>query len=169
MAFAQGQRFAAVDVFRDAADWSCANEQYTAALFALHDALRLGCVRESALVLRELAPRLKGNWARCFGAHAVAVLDDDGTALEAVANAFEDIGALLFAAEAAAQASAAHRRAGRNSQAERAVARSGLLSAACEGARTPVLEELDQPLPLTRARTRGREPRRRRTVGQSHR
>ena len=84
------------------------------------------------------------------GAHAVAVSEDDGTALEDVATAFEDIGALLFAAEAAAEASSAFSRSRRKSQAERAAARSGLLLAACEGARTPLLEELERPLPLTR-------------------
>ena len=139
-----------MDLFRDAADWSSADEQYTAALFALHDALRLGCGSEAALGLIELAPRIEGSWARCFAAHAVAVSDDNGTALDEVATAFEDIGALLFAAEAAAEASAAFGRSGCRSQAERAAARSGVLAAACEGARTPLLEELEQPLPLTR-------------------
>ena len=81
-------------------------------------------------------------------------LADDGVALDAAANQFDAIGARLLAAEAAASASAAFRRAGLLARSERSAARSRVLLAACEGARSPVLDELEAPLPLT---TRERE------------
>jgi DNA-binding CsgD family transcriptional regulator len=149
-ALAQGRRSAAVDLLVDAADWAGAHQQHTAELLALHDVVRLGGAAHAADRLRATANRSEGRWAPVFAAHAAAVTNDDGAALDAVATQFEDLGALLLAAEAAAEASAAFRRSGHHSRAERAATRAGVLAAACEGACTPLLEELRTPLPLTR-------------------
>src|SRR5439155_19356965 len=114
------------------------------------DAVRFGDRAHAAPRLSDLAARSEGRWAPAFAAHAEGVTNDDGAAIDAVATEFEDMGALLMAAEAAAEASAAFQRSGHRSKAERAAARAGVFAAACEGARTPVLDELTSPLPLTR-------------------
>jgi ATP/maltotriose-dependent transcriptional regulator MalT len=149
-ALAHGRRSAAIDMFVEAADWARAHGQHLAELFALHDVLRLGSIDNTASRLITLAPDVEGQWSPCFAEHARAVIADSGGALDAVATQLEQLGALLMAAEAAAQASAAYARAGRTSAAARATARAGVLAAACEGARTPILDEIDRPLPLTR-------------------
>jgi DNA-binding CsgD family transcriptional regulator len=147
-AFARGQRSHAAEVFVDAAHWSIAHGQNTAALFALHDAARFGAQIGSDL--DRLLPGVATKWAPCFAAHVRALAADDGAALDAVVVAFEALGGMLLAAEAAAEASASYRRAGLDARAARAEARAQVLAAACEGALTPVLAELMRPLPLTR-------------------
>ena len=149
-ALARGQRSAAIEAFLHAAEWAHAHGQHTAELFALHDAVRLGGAGEAAAPLITLAADVDGRWPMLFAAHARAVVADEGTALDAVATEFEKVGALLLSAEAAAEASAAFRRSGLTSLAARAAARASALAALCDGARTPLLHELDQPLPLTR-------------------
>src|SRR5262249_27097414 len=78
----------------------------------LHEALRAGeppraiCERLSAA-----AARTDAELAAAYAAHAHALVAGDGAALERAAEAFEAIGALLLAAEAAAEASVAHHRA----------------------------------------------------------
>ena len=148
-ALAQGQRSAAIERLLGAAEWSSAHGQHTAELFALHDALRLGGMN-AAPRLVERSPQVEGHWAPCFAAHGAAVSDSDGAKLDAVATRFEELGAVLLAAEAAAEASAAFRQAALVGRAERCAARAGVLAQACENARTPVLDQLARPLPLTR-------------------
>jgi DNA-binding CsgD family transcriptional regulator len=64
----------------------------------------------------------------------------DGPALDRVAAAFEDLGAMLLAAEAATAAAAAHRAAGRRPRANASLERAAALAAACEGASSPALD-----------------------------
>jgi DNA-binding NarL/FixJ family response regulator len=96
-----------------------------------------------------LAPDIEGPLAAGLAAQASGVLDDDGPALEAAAARLEEIGWQLLAAEAAVQAAAAFGRAGLLSRRDRSLAHAGMLAVRCEGARSPILDELDQPLPLT--------------------
>ncbi|MGC5036290.1 LuxR C-terminal-related transcriptional regulator [Streptomyces sp. DT190] len=93
-----------------------------------YDAVRLG-------VPEKVIDRLAGVFAR----HADALTRADGPALDEVAGELERRGFTLFAAEALAQAVAAHRdpRAARHARA-RAVA----LARRCQGARTPALSGL---------------------------
>jgi DNA-binding CsgD family transcriptional regulator len=149
-ALARGERSAALELLFDAADWSALHGQHMAELQALHDAVRLGAVRQAGERLQAVAAVTEGRWAPPYAAHARALTDGDAGDLEAAASGFEELGAQLLAAEVCAQASAAFRAAGLRSRAERAEARAWQLAAGCEGARSPVLEELDRPLPLTR-------------------
>ena len=57
---------------------------------------------------------------------------------------------MLLAAEAHAEASAVFVATGLRARAERAAARAGQLASGCEGACSPMLDELQRPLPLTR-------------------
>ncbi len=63
---------------------------------------------------------------------------------------FEELGAVLYAAEAFATSARLHRAAGRTGSALTSAARAGRLVDQCEGARTPALADFDASLPLTR-------------------
>jgi DNA-binding CsgD family transcriptional regulator len=114
----------------------------------LHDLVRLGHAGPAVPELARLTRDCDGALVSCFAAHAAALRDGDGHRLDAVAAEFARLGARLLAAEASAQAAAAHHARGLRA----AALVSGRLSeehrATCPGARTPALE---QPLasPLT--------------------
>ncbi|HEY2957803.1 MAG TPA: LuxR C-terminal-related transcriptional regulator [Actinomycetota bacterium] len=116
----------------------------------LHDAARLGAAAKVAGRLRALAALTDGPVVGLYAAHATALAAQDGTALDEVAGSFEAVGAMLLAAEAAAEAAVAHRAAGREHAARTSAVRSKLLADQCEGARTPALGLLEQPPGLTR-------------------
>ena len=105
------------------------------AAYVLYDAVRLGAPERVAGRLAELP----GDGPAVLARHAEALVEGDGPALDKVAGELEQRGFLLFAAEAHAQATRAHRdpRAARMSR-TRAVA----LARRCQGARTPALSGL---------------------------
>ncbi|MET8076367.1 LuxR C-terminal-related transcriptional regulator [Streptomyces sp. NPDC005303] len=112
--------------------WAAARGDLDAALGTVgeepYDAVRLG-----------VPDRAVGRLSGVFAAHAEALAQGDGPALDRAAQALEERGFLLFAAEAYAQATGAHRdpSAARTSR-TRAVA----LARRCQGARTPALSGL---------------------------
>jgi len=105
-----------------------------------------------------VAPALRAAAASCdapligaFARQASALADRDGAALAGAAAALGEIGAWLWAAEAAAQAAVAHTRAGRGDPARRALALSGRFQDQCETLRSPVLAAVRlAPAGLTR-------------------
>lgn len=99
-------------------------------VLARYDAVRLGAPERAA-------GRLPADGV--FARHADALARGDGPALDRVAEALEERGFLLFAAEAHAQAVRAHRdpRAARLSR-----TRAVTLARRCQGARTPALSGL---------------------------
>ncbi|MEV0182668.1 LuxR C-terminal-related transcriptional regulator [Streptomyces sp. NPDC050625] len=99
-------------------------------MYARYDAVRLGTPEQATGSLPA---------GGVFARHADALARGDGAALDRAAEALEERGFLLFAAEAHAQAVRAHRdpRAARTSR-TRAVA----LARRCQGARTPALAGL---------------------------
>ena len=109
--------------------------------------------------LGELAGELDGKLIEVHAQHAQAVAADDGVALDAAAAEYERLGALLSAADAAAQAASAHERSeGRSADSAgmrsrraflESAAAANRLAAACGGAATPTLRAAAQPLPLT--------------------
>lgn len=125
-------------------------DMYAVEMFALHDALRLGAVAETADRLAELGTIVEGRWAQAFAAHAVALREGDGHQLERVGDRFSEIGASLHGAETLAQASQAFEQVGLRSRAAGAARRSRQLAATCEGARTPILTAAAQPPGMTR-------------------
>ncbi|WP_329250862.1 LuxR C-terminal-related transcriptional regulator [Streptomyces canus] len=112
--------------------WAAARGDLDAALGTVgedpYDAVRLGAPE-----------RAVGRLTGVFAAHAEALAHDDGPALDRAAQALEERGFLLFAAEAYAQAARSHPDSGaaRTSR-TRAVA----LARRCQGARTPALSGL---------------------------
>jgi DNA-binding CsgD family transcriptional regulator len=118
-------------------------------LFALHDALRIGSGTAVVDRLVDVAGRVDGRAARAFAEHAAARRDRSPERLDAVSTEFEQSGATLLAAEAAAEASVLHREAGHTGSASLAAARAERLRGSCEGAFTPALALLDEGSRLT--------------------
>ena len=99
-----GERSRAISQFITAADEQEGRGQPAYALFALHDALRLGA-KHVAGRLETLAVALDGPWPAATAMHAKGVRTSDAASLEAAADAFAALGAGLVAAEGATQAS----------------------------------------------------------------
>jgi DNA-binding NarL/FixJ family response regulator len=114
-------------------------------IVALHDAARLGAAATAAARLRELGHDNPSALIRCYAAHAAALAQRDAHGLEQVSVRFEALGALLLAAEAAAEACTAFQLAGRADSARRAASRATALAAQCDGAATPALQALHAP------------------------
>ncbi|TMR12902.1 hypothetical protein ETD86_31685 [Nonomuraea turkmeniaca] len=148
VAAARGELSKAVELAVSAADQMRDRGALSQETIARHDVVRLGAAHLVADRLAELAGCCQGEFVRLAAAHARA--RGDGAALLAVAENFEELGFLLHAAEAAAQASQAFEAAGRTASARAANARAWALAARCEGARTPALARLQAPGLTTR-------------------
>jgi DNA-binding CsgD family transcriptional regulator len=101
---AVGERSRAIGQLVTAADDQESRGQPAYAMFALHDALRLGA-KHVAGRLGTLAASLDGPWPAAGVIHARAAVASDAASLEAAADAFAALGAGLVAAEAASEAS----------------------------------------------------------------
>jgi DNA-binding CsgD family transcriptional regulator len=115
----------------------------------LHGAARLGMAARVAPRLQELGADFDGTLVPAFARHAQALGAKDAAELSRASRDFEEIGTLLLAAEAEAEASRIHRREGRSGAAFASAARATALAERCEGARTPALAHLELDLPLT--------------------
>jgi DNA-binding CsgD family transcriptional regulator len=114
-------------------------------MFALHDMVRLGAAALAAERLAALAGQMDGALVGLCARHAAAAAGSDGRALSEVSQAFEQRGMLLYAAEAAAQASTALRQEGRNASARSAETRAWTLARRFPAVRTPALVSLAAP------------------------
>lgn len=113
--------------------------EFATACEALHDVARLRGAAVVAKHLSALAEHVEGGLARARVEHAIALASEDPGGLEAASLAFEGIGSMLLAAEAAADAATLLRIDGQARRAQQAAWRSTTLAAQCEGARTPAL------------------------------
>ena len=147
IAAAAGELTAARSLARTYAETAGEMGQRTYQVIALHDALRLGN-HDVAGELNAIAKVVDGELVAAFAAHAAALVAGDASALEAVSRSFESLDALLYAAEAAAEASAAHREQGRQASARSAAERALMLASVCGPVTTPALAGID-PDPLT--------------------
>jgi DNA-binding CsgD family transcriptional regulator len=134
-----GELTRAAQLAGQAAELARARGQFTLEAVALHDVARLVVPARVGNRLEELASQLEGRLAPLLAASAAALATVDGPALDRTAAAFQDLGALLLAAEAAAAAARAHQAAGRDPSANASKERAARLAAACQGARTPGL------------------------------
>jgi DNA-binding NarL/FixJ family response regulator len=148
VAAAEGAISEATALARQAAQVAASQHQPAVEVFALHTAVCFGDHRVADR-LAWLTTQVDGPRAPAAAAHAAALATDDGAALHAASIQLEEIGALLLAADAAAQAAAAHTRHDRHSSAQAATTRAHRLAQACEDPRTPALAALTTPLPLT--------------------
>ncbi|MGF6882242.1 DNA-binding NarL/FixJ family response regulator [Nocardia sp. GAS34] len=147
-AAAEGTLTPAVRLAIGAADAAARANQHAIEAMALHTAARFGD-HTVAGRLADLAARIDGPLVQIQARHAVAVASHDGPGLDTAATEFEAIGALLSAADAAAQAASAHERSGDRRRLLESAATANRLAAACGGAGTPALRQSAQPLPLT--------------------
>ena len=148
LAAAEGNVSGAIVLALDAARLAKESGQRAIEMLALHDAVRYGD-RSSLARLVEVAHATGGRLATALAAHAAAVTDRNPDAIYAAAQQLEQIGALLLAADAAAQAAAAYQAAGDRRHAGEAAGTAHRLAAACGGLRTPALQLAGSPLPLT--------------------
>ena len=126
-----------IEQFRRAALDAAATGHRTAESWLLHDLMRTGGENVSDR-LGELASQCDSPLVSARARHALGKRGRDGDELAGAADDFEDMGAMLLAAEAAADAAEAFRRAGDQRVATAASRRSGALAAYCEGAATRV-------------------------------
>lgn len=154
---AEGETAAARAQLVAVADRAAAGGARLFELLALLDAARLGGAREAAPRLAALAERVEGVFAELAATFAAALAGGDAGGLDDVAERYAQLGFVLLAADAAAAAAAAHRTAGRRGSYLTSVGRARELAARCEGARTPLLRELDAEPALATLTDRERE------------
>ena len=80
---------------------------------------------------------------------SAALSDGDAAELGAVSEEFEQMGDLVAAVDAAAQAALAYRSQGRRGSALGCAARADALAEQCGGAWTPALRQASEPVPFT--------------------
>jgi DNA-binding NarL/FixJ family response regulator len=129
----------------EAADVAARQEQSAVEAIILHSSLRYGRAANVQNRLRDLAGRLDSPLVADFAEHAFALTAGAGDRLDAVSRRFEDAGALLFAADTAAEAAGAHERAGAKRAAALSRARAATLARNCGLADTPALDLLSPP------------------------
>jgi DNA-binding CsgD family transcriptional regulator len=120
----------------------------TAESWVLHDLVRTGG-GDASDRLRTLARECDSALVSARARHAAAAHAGDAGELAGAADDFETMGAMLLAAEAAAEAAQAFRRAGDQRAATSASRRSSALAAVCEGAATPGLVHAEAVVPLS--------------------
>lgn len=148
LAASSGSQHCAVELARKAADIAHSSGQYALEAEALHHATRFGD-RTVARRLAALVGRAQGPVVAIYARHAAAFERSDTQALAAVSVEFENIGLLLSAADAAAQAVPIHDHAGRRRLSAQAAARALDHAARCDGATTPAIQAAAHPLPIT--------------------
>jgi len=139
IAVARGEMGEALRLFSESAAIAARSGDRVLESAALHDLARLGRATAVAERLGELGRMIEGPLAPARAAHAVALAANDPIALEAASADFEAFGAILFAAEAAAEAAVAWRRTGLVRRAAAAEQRAAALTGRCDGAQTPGL------------------------------
>jgi DNA-binding CsgD family transcriptional regulator len=111
----------------------------------LYEAMRAGRgANELAPALAELAERCDGPLTRACASHVQARARGDARAMLSACERFAELGACLFAVEAAAHAAAAFAAEGRQDSARRAAARSRELQPEGQGAEPPSIEGVDR-------------------------
>ena len=127
---------------QEAADFGEEIGHLVGAASALHGLGRLGQARQVAGRLADLADQIDGQFVVTRAAYANAVAATDHHALHKVSQAFEGLGANLYAAEASVEAAAVRRRGGRPRDAAADEHRAAHLLSRCEGATTPIVKTI---------------------------
>ena len=148
VAAARGGDKTAIALARKAAEAAHDVCQYAVEAEALHDAARFGDRGVSAR-LSWLADRVQGRPVELYARHAVALDEGDAGALDATSLQFEQLGLMLSASDAAAQAAAFHERGGDHGRSADSAARAQDLAERAGGFLTPALAATARPLPLS--------------------
>jgi DNA-binding CsgD family transcriptional regulator len=139
---ARGQLETAADQGEDVGD-------LIGATSALHGLARLGRARQVASRLATLADEVDGDLVAARAEYAHALAARNSAALDKVSGDFEGMGALLYAAEASAEAAVTLRRAGKARNAAAAEQKAARLLSRCEGASTPAVGIITARVRLT--------------------
>lgn len=150
-AAARGEVAAARGFFEDAYARGSEIGDLVGSLGALHNIARIGFAKEAAARLEQTAPAVEGGLAAARVLHVTALAAKEIDNLLAVSEAFEQMGANLLAAEAAADAAVVLAAAGEPRKAGACQRRAGDLSERCEGALTPALRSVETRQRLTPA------------------
>jgi DNA-binding CsgD family transcriptional regulator len=145
----QGRTTDAREITTRATEFARSHGQLAREVLCLQTGVQFGAAGAAAR-LEALATQVEGPRAPLSARYARAFADDDGAGLDAVSRDFEAIRDVLAAADAAAQAAASHRAAGRRGSALTSSARAQLLARRCGGAVSPALAASKIPLPFTR-------------------
>ena len=140
VAGARGMLAAAADQARDDGRW-------TSEMFLRHDMVRLGAPHTVADRLDQLTELVDGQLVGVMARHARAAAS--GTDLDTVANLFEQLGALLLAAEVGCAVADGFKRAGNGRQAQAWANHVVRLRAQCGPVHTPALDHGTDTLVLT--------------------
>jgi DNA-binding CsgD family transcriptional regulator len=148
LAAGQGAISEAIVVSLAAAETARSNGQFAPEVMCLQTATQFG-ERSCGPRLRELAAIVEGPRAGVAARFAEALHEGDGAELAAVSAAFEDMGDLIAAVDAAAHAAIAYRHQDLRGSALGCSARAEALAEQCGGARTATLRKAVERLPLT--------------------
>jgi DNA-binding CsgD family transcriptional regulator len=148
VAAGQGAVSEAITIVLSAAERARGTGRFAAEVVCLQTATQYGD-RSSAPRLRELESIVEGPRVGLAARFAEALRDSDAAELGSVSEGFEQMGDLIAAADAAAQAALAYRRQELRGSALGSSARAEALAERCGGARTPALRQASEPLPLT--------------------
>jgi DNA-binding NarL/FixJ family response regulator len=108
---------------------------------ALHDLVRLGRAAQAVDRLSALTGDTDSAVLKVYAEHAAASVAGDRAGLERAAQAFEDLGSVLAAAETWSEASRLGPGASAGRPSGAAAKRANILRRRCEGARTPLLAQ----------------------------
>ncbi|MGR7027843.1 LuxR C-terminal-related transcriptional regulator [Geodermatophilus sp. URMC 62] len=141
----QGHPAEAARLSREAAREAAEQGQVTTEAVVLHTTFRFGRPLHAADRLAVLARRCESAYVRDLADHVVAITAEDGDELDGISRRFEEAGLVLNAADAAAEAAAAHEHQGARRSAATALARGVTLARACGLADSQSLQALLPP------------------------
>lgn len=118
---------------------------------ALHGMARMGRARQVVDEMGALASKVDGELSAARFSYTAAAADKDSQALAAAAARFEELGALLYAAEALGESAVHLRRDGSSRDAAATQQAAARLLARCEGAVTPFVRAIGACARLTPA------------------
>ncbi|MHC9296263.1 LuxR C-terminal-related transcriptional regulator [Mycobacterium sp. LTG2003] len=144
----QGAVSEAAVAARTAAEKARGNGQYAAEVLCLQTATQFGD-HSGAGRLKQLTGLVEGPRVAAAAAFCQALKSDDADGLAAVVDAFEEIGDIVAAADAAAHAAVTYRRKDMRGSALGLATRAGELADRCGGAVSPTLLAAMERLPLT--------------------
>lgn len=148
VAASQGAVSEAIAIASSAAERAGANGRFGAEVLCLQTATQFGD-RGGAPRLRELESLVEGPRVGVAVRFAAALHDGDGKELATVSEAFEELGDLVAATDAAAHAALAHRRHDQRGSALACSTRATALAQRCGGVGSPALRQGVEPLPFT--------------------
>jgi DNA-binding CsgD family transcriptional regulator len=153
-AVSDGQVARACQLAADAGELGIDTGDLVAASAALHDLARFGCAGDAMALLDHVAGPAGDGLIGLRAVHLRALAAGDAAGLECVCTSFSDIGADLYAAEAAAHAAAAWNERGRRRAGGAATRLAIRHRNVCEGAVTPALTSIGEGVRLTFAERR---------------